>query len=1165
VYFNKHKSARISTRQCARGVLLFVCLWLGAIPLFGVQPYTPVIADPVLESWRWQRLHELEGRMPACMATDAKGALWFGYSDGLAKYDGARWETFSATNGVPGPVHAIAISKSNEAYAATDVGVIRFTDGRWSRVFPSGTNTFSTHKLLAASDGSIWAAGVGVIIRISATNSIAYHRANLGPVTSRILSNETAVVVPHVRMRGNLEAMKQTRDGAIWFAFGTGELHRYDFIGDPAHSNSWKEISRADGYIAGIGMQAIEQTRDGAIWVGNGQHNVGLNRLDPATGQWNHIRLNDVFRSEECVYSMVETPDGTLWVGGMAKLYAYRDGQWRIYRVPELPLTTAEVAGLAFANDSLWILGLLDGVQRLDTTTKHWVKYQRLNYQCETPDGTQWFISADDSVVSCKGEEWRRYGPEDGLMRWPSILLCTRGGKLWAAGGADDQAATAYFDGLRWQLKLHPAMRSRTLDYRAAIEARDGSLWFGTYVDGGRRTGDGGLLRYQPQLGPPENTNTWSHFLGGLHSTSYGFAEAAGGKLFTGSYLGLLEFDGKAWAEVPATRGQRVDALTSSADGEQLWIGTRGSGLFNYDGKSLRRYTRADGLAANSIRNVSCDSENRLWVMTGQGVTLRTEGEWITDVFAEQKIASDGGRIKRASDGSIWINQCYRSWMRRVLNGTNVDEALLNDFWTVRYVRDPSPPETEITAAMQRVAQPGNTMISWRGRDAWLRTHEGQLIFSWRLNEGPWTPFSAADEQAFLELPKGKYVFEVRSRDSDLNVDPTPARAEFIVLPPVWQQPWFIAVMAVSLVLIVTQSTRVLMRDGILRKANQALALKIEEQRRAEAQLAAKSALLEEKTQLLEREIEERKVAQGVVEKQRAELQKEIEERKRMEHEVEQVHKQLLVASRQAGMAEIAANVLHNVGNLLNSLNTSAHVLWEHVRKSKAANLKKVDVVLQENRGNLAQFLTEDERGKRLPDYVSMLTASVEREQAQIQEEAGAIRGFIEQIIDAVAKQQEYARGPGFSENIVLSELVEEAVRIAEPMFVHRKIHLMRDYSESLTVSVDRHKVVQLIGTLLSNAVHACEAGSSAAKQVCVHIRRQSDHAIVEVEDNGVGIPTENLVKIFAHGFSAQAGRHASSLHLSALIAKEMRGNLSAQSEGLQKGARFTLQLPIAS
>ncbi len=1129
-----------------------------------MQPYQPIIADPVLDAWRWQRVHELEGKPPNCIATDASGVLWFGGNEGITCYDGSRWQTYSVSNGITGVVHSIGISAAKEVFAGTDTGLYRLSgsDQKWTRLFPSGTDVLSIQRVLCASDGSVWGGGDGFIVRHSAASNSVYHRPNLGPVTTRVLRSEASFPVPHLRMRGSLEAMKQTRDGAIWLLFSTGELDRYDFIGDIANSNSWKGIGRADGYIGGTGAQSILQTRDGSVWVGNGQHNVGLNRMDPATGRWTNIRLNDGFGAEECVFSITEAPDGTLWVGGMAKLYAYADGRWRMYRVPDVPLTTAEVSGIAFAKDSLWILGLTDGVQRLDLDSRNWVKYQRLNYQCETPDGISWFIAADDSVVSFNGTDWRRYTVADGLMKWPSILLCASDGKLWAAGGSQDQAATAVFDGQRWQLRLHPEMGSRTLDYRAAIEAEDGSLWFSTYVDGGRRVGDGGLLRYQSKLGAPDSTNAWSRFLGGKNSTSYGFARMSGGRLFSGSYLGLIQFNGTNWVEVPELAGQRVDALTSSPDGRDLWIGTRGSGLFHFDGRRVQNFTRADGLAANSIRSATCDLENFLWVMTGQGVTLRMNGEWISDVFEEKRIASDGGRIRRASDGSIWVNQCYRSWMRRSLGGNNVEESALNDFWTVRYRRDSAAPETEIVSAMERVAQPGNTIISWRGRDQWLRTHERQLAFSWRLNGGEWTPFSREAIKTFLELPKGKYVFEVRSRDDDLNVDPTPARAEFLVLPPVWQQPWFIGLTTLLTLAVVMQSARVVNRGRILRRANGELATKIEEQHQARLQLAAKSALLEEKTVLLEREIEERKEAQSLIERQHQELAREIEERKRMEMEVQQVHRQLVEASRKAGMAEIAANVLHNVGNLLNSLNTSAHMLGEHVRQSKLPQLKKVDAVLQENREQLAHFLTEDERGRRLPAYVSLLAENLQREQAQIHTEVQAVRGFIDEIIDVIAKQQEYARGPELSENLSLTELVEEALQIAEPMFTHRRVHLARDYRDPLKVAVNRPKLVQVLGALLSNAVQACEAGGNSAKQVCVRVYRENGNAIVEVEDNGVGIAAENLVRIFGHGFAARAGHRGLNLHLSALIAKELRGNLRAHSDGLQKGARFKLELP---
>jgi hypothetical protein len=256
----------------------------------------------------------------------------------------------------------------------------------------------------------------------------------------------------------------------------------------------------------------------------------------------------------------------------MSKLFRYKNGQWRLYRTPETLITTAEVSSLALANDSLWLLGLGDEVQKFDYSDNRWIKYDGLNFECETRDGKQWFVSVDEGVISFDGTQWLRYGMEDGSLTFPRALMCTRRGDLWAVGAHNGSAATACFDGTRWTVKSHTNLNAQVLDYRAVFEASNGDLWFSTYVDGVRH-GNGGPLRYSPAAGPPEEDAAWRLY-GGDHHTSYGFAQTADGTLYSGSYLGAAQLSQEAWIPIVALRGKRIDTVCSSAEGKGLWPGT---------------------------------------------------------------------------------------------------------------------------------------------------------------------------------------------------------------------------------------------------------------------------------------------------------------------------------------------------------------------------------------------------------------------------------------------------------------------------------------------------------------------------------------------------------------------------------------------------------------
>jgi C4-dicarboxylate-specific signal transduction histidine kinase len=137
------------------------------------------------------------------------------------------------------------------------------------------------------------------------------------------------------------------------------------------------------------------------------------------------------------------------------------------------------------------------------------------------------------------------------------------------------------------------------------------------------------------------------------------------------------------------------------------------------------------------------------------------------------------------------------------------------------------------------------------------------------------------------------------------------------------------------------------------------------------------------------------------------ELQLEIEQRKRMESEVEKTHKELLAASRQAGMAEIAISVLHNVGNMLQSVNTSASLVFDQVKQSKIANVVRVGNLIRDHSADLGDFMKNDPRGKKLPAYIAQLAEHLSNEQVVLSNELESLRKNIHEVL---AIQRSYVK-----------------------------------------------------------------------------------------------------------------------------------------------------------
>jgi PAS domain S-box-containing protein len=287
-----------------------------------------------------------------------------------------------------------------------------------------------------------------------------------------------------------------------------------------------------------------------------------------------------------------------------------------------------------------------------------------------------------------------------------------------------------------------------------------------------------------------------------------------------------------------------------------------------------------------------------------------------------------------------------------------------------------------------------------------------------------------------------------------------------------------------------------------------------------------------------------------------------ITQRKQAEFELEQMHKQLLGTSRQAGMAEVATSVLHNVGNVLNSVNISSTLVSERVRKSKVANLSKVVAMLNEHATDLGDFLTNDPKGKQLPGYLGQLSEHLMGEQISVLEELKLLHKNIEHIKDIVVMQQSYAKISGVVETVQISGLVEDALRMNLGALQRHGVEVLRQYEDVPLMDVEKHKILQILVNLVRNAKYACDESLRIDKLMTLRVTRNNGKVQISIIDNGIGIPSENLTRIFNHGFTTRKEGHGFGLHSAALAATELGGSLSVHSDGPGEGACFTLELP---
>jgi C4-dicarboxylate-specific signal transduction histidine kinase len=312
----------------------------------------------------------------------------------------------------------------------------------------------------------------------------------------------------------------------------------------------------------------------------------------------------------------------------------------------------------------------------------------------------------------------------------------------------------------------------------------------------------------------------------------------------------------------------------------------------------------------------------------------------------------------------------------------------------------------------------------------------------------------------------------------------------------------------------------------------------------------------------LSQENQWRRRAEEEVRTLNSELEQRVIERTR---ELSEAQQRLTEMAHQAGMAEIATSILHNVGNVLNSVNVSTAHLAEQITRSRVPNVRRFAKLLEEQQGDLSSFFANDPRGQQLPGFAKVLADQLDQERERNVEELERVRKHIETIRKIVTLQQSFAGGPRFMTAVQVPELLEDALSISGISTGNREYTIVRDYTPLPgPCRLEKHRVLQIFINLLTNADYALRnAPKDLDRTLTLRVRPEGeDDVCVEVADNGSGIAPEALPRLFTFGFTTRPEGHGFGLHFCAVEAQAMRGKIQAQSDGVGKGATFTLIIP---
>ncbi|MEP6662643.1 MAG: two-component regulator propeller domain-containing protein [Verrucomicrobiota bacterium] len=916
-------------------------------------------------------------------------------------------------------------------------------------------------------------------------------------------------------------------------------------------------------------IRCMTEDANGDLWIGVGKRLYRVNFKGGVVTPYSEtVKMPGHF-----VKSISRDDKGMMWFGSDAGIATFQEGNWNYYSI---------LNGLdhnliySIHSDSIgnaWI-GTFNGLDRM-TDGKFYPElnnteetFDTVNAICEDQEGNIW-VGSKNGLYEVQARRARFYTRKQGLsINKVNSVLEDHKGVLWIAtrGGGLNQLKDDKFT----TYSSTNLIKANNLE--ALHEARNGDLWFGTtygqlyHLSDGKFEESGGnnvnITNAIRIILQDSKTNLWLGTSRGLIRVNPGFS-LSDRKQFT-------QFNSKN-----GLAGDNVRAILEDHEGN-LWVGTQ-SGLSCWKDGKFTNLTTAQGLSGDSIFGLYEDKEESLWIATGDGLNRLRKGKFTSYTTKQGLWDDDVEEIVEDDLGNLWIRCSKGVFSVRKKKLDDLDRG------TVSSVSCFSLGKEEGIMGFQKevTAKPSG----WKSADGkiWFPGVRGLAVidplFNLKKNEKVPPIFiedvfvdkkkmrSTTSEKGFsVHVPPNHGELEIRYTALSLQA-PEKNRFRYMLegVDSEWSDAGTRRVAYYNHISPGHYRFHVVgcNNDGVWNEQGASLDIYLDPHFYQTAWFYLGCILLGGMIIAgiyrfnMQRLKHHQKVLESLVEDRTRHLKEETLERQR-------VQTQLIEVSRQAGMAEVASGVLHNVGNVLNSVNVSATLVSDSLRNSKLSNLRKVSAMIQEHADDPVHFFTNDEKGKQLPGYIPKLTEHLLEEQTHVIAELNSICKNVDHIKDIVAMQQSYAKVSGVTEMVVLSDLIDDALRMNAAALARHDVKVIRDYAHQTPICTQKHKVLQILVNFIRNAKYACDEGGLPDKLMKLSTAMKSpNHVTISVVDNGIGIPAENLTRIFSHGFTTRKEGHGFGLHSAALSARELGGSLVVQSDGPGCGATFILELPL--
>ena len=1087
---------------------------------------------------------------------DKDGYIWIGTNAGLHRYEGTTFHTYmeskkDSTSLLDDFILQIYKTHNGDLWIRTRKGISRYrrpTDSFSNFELPADTDIgFKPTNITEGKKDKLWLIGEGGLFYFDHETQKFYLKRKF----------ET----------NNLTSIEAGYEHELWIATDNQGLIKFNtatnrieqtYSHDPGDPHS----------IASNKINVLEKDLDGNLWIGT--DDAGLDRMNMRDGEvvFSHYRYepeNPYSLGNDDIFNLYTDPTGKLWAGnenGGLHLYnPQMDAFYRYQHDHTNPQTLSSNSITAMFKDRagrLWVGTGIKGLNIADpfankfehytssVARDHWLTNDVIRDFFETENGNIW-IATDGGGLNYfdrKNQTFRayRHHSNDPSSLTSDFLLDIdqdEKGNIWVGtwrGGIN--ILTDKEQGKFISFKEMTGKDQYPIEnvYDILFDSTNQYIWIGASQEGLYRydTENQNLQLFETASGNP--TSISSNLIQHLFEDSKGnlwISTLSGLNLLTSENKRQGIFKRFMYNENDTTGIPHEEIIQVYEDSKNsIWIVTR-DGLAKYMEEKGRFeiYNESDGLPTNEIRSVIEDRNGHLWIGSLKGIS-RFDPDTKTFRNYDKSDGLQGNEFSRHTVHRLTSGELLFGGMagfnlfdpNKIQDVPYKPPVYLSNFKLYNksvHFNDPDSPLNQHISVTDTLILAHTDRVFTFEFVALNYTNPEQNEYAYKLEgfEANWNYVGNQQNATYTNLDPGEYTFRVKASNNDGIWNNKGVSLSLIINPPFWQTAWFYMFTALFVIGTVFAVYRARVRS--IREHNKQL----------ERQVADRTSELQDKNRDLKATL----------------------------HELELTRSKLVEKARKAGMADVATGVIHNVGNILNSINVSVSIIDETLKDSRLENFKRANKMLADHLDDLEHFILSNPKGKKLLQYYLKVEKPLEKEHEGIKIQKERLQEKVNLIIEAIAAQQNFAKADVVKEKVDLRQICEDALILQSGSIERHDLVVKKDYKHIDQVEIEKMKVMHVLFNLIKNAKESLIESEVDERIIAIACWQDADYVYLSISDNGTGISMADQNKIFNYGYTTKDKGHGYGLHSCANYMKEMNGQISVDSKGPGEGAAFTI------